>query len=117
MTESLSWVSSQIKDWSEWAPRPTSRSWATPIHTFGCVESKKTAVVAESADDKGKGKKRVKRDKDAPKKPNAPFFCYQAKRRPQLKAEQPNLKNTEIIKVSVFSRLENGPKSYIFGDF
>lgn len=76
-----------------------------PILTFACVESKKNAAaVAESADDKGKGKKRVKRDKDAPKKPNAPFFCYQAKRRPQLKAEQPNLKNTEIIKVSVVYR-------------
>lgn len=52
------------------------------------------------AEDKQKGnKKRVKRDKDAPKKPMAPFFCYQAKRRPQLKTEQPSLKNTEIIKV------------------
>lgn len=45
-------------------------------------------------------KKRVKKDKDAPKKPMSPFFCYQSTRRPVLKAEQPTLENTKLIKVS-----------------
>lgn len=45
-------------------------------------------------------KKRVKKDKDAPKKPMSPFFCYQSIRRPKLKAEQPQLENTQLIKVS-----------------
>ena len=43
--------------------------------------------MAPIVEEKSKVKKRVKRDKDAPKKPMAPFFCYQAQRRPQLKAE------------------------------
>lgn len=51
-----------------------------------------------AAEDKSSVKKRVKRDKDAPKKPMSPFFCYQAVRRPQLKIEQPTLNNTGIIK-------------------
>lgn len=46
-------------------------------------------------------KKRVKKDKDAPKKPMSPFFCYQHIRRPVLKAEQPALENTQLIKVSL----------------
>lgn len=44
-------------------------------------------------------KKRVKKDKDAPKKPMPPFFCYQAARRDPLKKEQPTAKNTDLIKV------------------
>ena len=32
-------------------------------------------------------KKRVKKDKDAPKKPMPPFFCYQKSRRENLKKE------------------------------
>lgn len=47
-----------------------------------------------------KPKKRVKKDKDAPKKPMPPFFCYQKSRRDQLKAENPTWDNTELIKVS-----------------
>jgi hypothetical protein len=50
-----------------------------------------------------KPKKRVKKDKDAPKKPMSPFFCYQAERRQKLKGEQPDLNNPQIIKVSTFS--------------
>jgi hypothetical protein len=49
---------------------------------------------------KAQQKKRVKKDKNAPKKPMSPFFCYQAVRRAALKAEQPTLNNTDIIKVS-----------------
>jgi len=64
------------------------------------VKGAKNAKVA--AEDKSSVKKRVKRDKDAPKKPMSPFFCYQAVRRPQLKIEQPTLNNTGIIKVSIF---------------
>ena len=45
-------------------------------------------------------KKRVKKDKDAPKKPMPPFFCYQKQRRDQLKAERPTADNTQLIKVS-----------------
>jgi len=47
-----------------------------------------------------KPKKRVKKDKEAPKKPMSPFFCYQAMRRQKLKQEQPDLNNPNIIKVS-----------------
>jgi hypothetical protein len=65
------------------------------------IAKKEAAAVAKVADaGSASGKKRVKRDKDAPKKPLSPFFCYQAIRRPLLIAEQPTLKNTEIIKVS-----------------
>ena len=45
-------------------------------------------------------KKRVKKDKDAPKKPMPPFFCYQKGRRDNLKAENPTADNTQLIKVS-----------------
>ena len=45
-------------------------------------------------------KKRVKKDKDAPKKPMPPFFCYQQARRAGLKTEKPTAGNTELIKVS-----------------
>lgn len=61
---------------------------------------KAPAPVVVSVADKTKQKKRVKKDKDAPKKPMSPFFCYQGVRRAALKAEQPTLNNTEIIKVS-----------------
>jgi len=65
------------------------------------AKNQKAPAAAATAveQDKSKVKKRVKRDKDAPKKPMAPFFCYQSIRRPQLKLEQPDLKNTEIIRV------------------
>jgi hypothetical protein len=56
------------------------------------------AAIVDSG--KSKQKKRVKKDKNAPKKPMSPFFCYQAVRRAGLKAEQPTLNNTDIIKVS-----------------
>lgn len=82
-------------------PRCGLSDFAVTNHNFLLLASKKAPKVEAPAEDKQKGnKKRVKRDKDAPKKPMAPFFCYQAKRRPQLKTEQPSLKNTEIIKVS-----------------
>ena len=45
-------------------------------------------------------KKRVKKDKDAPKKPMPPFFCYQKGRREGLKTENPTADNTQLIKVS-----------------
>ena len=59
-------------------------------------------MVPASVKDNAKAqlKKRVKKDKDAPKKPMSPFFCYQAVRRATLKTEQPTLNNTETIKVS-----------------
>lgn len=61
---------------------------------------KEAPVTAKAAEaEKSKVKKRVKRDKEAPKKPMSPFFCYQAVRRPLLKLEQPTLNNTEFIKV------------------
>ena len=59
-----------------------------------------SADVAVVESGKTKQKKRVKKDKNAPKKPMSPFFCYQAVRRATLKAEQPTLNNTDIIKVS-----------------
>lgn len=48
-------------------------------------------------------KKRVKKDKDAPKKPMPPFFCYQKSRRDNLKKEVPTADNTQLIKVSLTS--------------
>ena len=58
------------------------------------------AAKAEAAAN-GKGqKKRVKKDKNAPKKPMSPFFCYQAKRRPEIKAATPDISNNAIISVS-----------------
>jgi len=53
-----------------------------------------------------KPKKRVKKDKEAPKKPMSPFFCYQAMRRQKLKQEQPDLNNPHIIKVSTHNQLD-----------
>jgi len=53
-------------------------------------------------------KKRVKKDKDAPKKPMPPFFCYQAARREGLKKENPTAGNTELIKVSEAKLWEYG---------
>jgi len=41
-----------------------------------------------------KARKRVKKDKDAPKKPMPPFFCYQKHRRANLMAENPSAGNT-----------------------
>lgn len=68
------------------------------MHIAAPKAVEKPAVVVEinSKD----AKKRVKKDKDAPKKPMSPFFCYQNNRRPTLLVEQPTLKNTELIKVS-----------------
>lgn len=77
--------------------KPALESQKSPIEANHFVAKAAAAAVAE---DKTKGKKRVKRDKDAPKKPMSPFFCYQAVRRGQLKLEQPTLNNTGIIKVS-----------------
>ena len=45
-------------------------------------------------------KKRVKKDKAAPKKPMPPFFCYQKARRDTLKTENPKAENPALIKVS-----------------
>lgn len=50
--------------------------------------------------------KRVKKDKDAPKKPMPPFFCYQQTRREKLKAENPTWANTQLIKVSQATRTD-----------
>lgn len=61
-------------------------------------KEKVSADVAVVESGKTKQKKRVKKDKNAPKKPMSPFFCYQAVRRATLKAEQPTLNNTDIIK-------------------
>lgn len=47
-----------------------------------------------------KARKRSKKDKNAPKKPMSAFFCYQIARRPNLKAEVPDLGHKDIIKVS-----------------
>jgi len=43
-------------------------------------------------------KKKVKKDKNAPKKPMSPFFCYQHVRRSQIKLEDPDISNNDIIK-------------------
>ena len=62
------------------------------------------AAPAKKAEPKveAKGqKKRVKKDKDAPKKPMPPFFCYQKLRRDILKGEKPTADNTQLIKVSL----------------
>jgi len=70
--------------------------WLTSLFALDKVSA--DAVVVENG--KAQQKKRVKKDKNAPKKPMSPFFCYQAVRRAALKAEQPTLNNTDIIKVS-----------------
>ena len=73
-----------------------------------------SADVAVVESGKTKQKKRVKKDKNAPKKPMSPFFCYQAVRRATLKAEQPTLNNTDIIKVS---KLTTNPSKLSWLDF
>ena len=71
-----------------------------PVPNF-LLDKTQTATNAAAKDNaKAQLKKRVKKDKDAPKKPMSPFFCYQAVRRATLKTEQPTLNNTETIKVS-----------------
>ena len=44
-----------------------------------------------------KGKRREKKDKDAPKKALTPYFCFISERRPELKKEKPNLDHRQII--------------------
>lgn len=44
-------------------------------------------------------KKRIKKDRDAPKKPLSSFFFYQKIRREQLRGENSELSNVEIISV------------------
>lgn len=58
------------------------------------AEAKATATAAGTGK---KQKKRVKKDKNAPKKPMSPFFCYQHVRRPAIKAEDPTISNNNII--------------------
>ena len=45
------------------------------------------------------GKKKAKKDKDAPKRPISAYFFYNQERREQLKKEKPELDNKELIKV------------------
>jgi len=78
----------------EWLLTPYE-AWLADLFFIAKKEGAAVAKVAEAGS--ASEKKRVKRDKDAPKKPLSPFFCYQAIRRPLLIAEQPTLKNTEII--------------------
>lgn len=57
-----------------------------------------TAKKSETKPEIKEGKKRAKKkDKDAPKKPMPPFFCYQKARRSQLKTENPTAVNTDLI--------------------
>ena len=44
-----------------------------------------------------KGKRREKRDKDAPKKALTPYFIFMSERRPELKKEKPTLDHKQII--------------------
>ena len=46
----------------------------------------------------GKGKRREKKDKDAPKKAISAYFFYIKERRDSITKEQPNLTNKEIVK-------------------
>ena len=55
----------------------------------------------EPKDEEKPQKRRVKKDKDAPKKPMPPFFCYQKNRRDNLKNENPTWDNNQLIKVSL----------------
>lgn len=61
------------------------------------LTKKEQAAVRAAEKALEKGKKRMKKDKNAPKKPMAPFFCYQAKRRPEIKAATPEISNNDII--------------------
>ena len=45
----------------------------------------------------GKGKRREKKDKDAPKKALTPYFFFISERRPELKKEKPTLDHRQII--------------------
>lgn len=62
-----------------------------------------------------KPKRRVKKDKDAPKKPMPPFFCYQKHRRNLIKAEHPTWENTLLIKVSLDSLSAQGTTDELCG--
>jgi hypothetical protein len=42
--------------------------------------------------------KKKTKDENAPKRPLSPFFNYQAQVRPTLKASNPGLSNTELVK-------------------
>jgi len=53
---------------------------------------------AKPVEDKAAAKKRGKKDKDAPKKPMPPFFCYQKIRRKQLVDANPTWDNQRLIK-------------------
>jgi len=87
--------------------KKTSKAKKAPVQTEAqpVVEpvvpkklTKKEQAAIKAAEKKlEKGKKRVKKDKNAPKKPMSPFFCYQAKRRPQIKAVTPEISNNDII--------------------
>lgn len=79
---------------------------AAPVEPVVPKKLTKKEQAAQRAAEKlaEKGKKRVKKDKNAPKKPMSPFFCYQALRRPQIKAVTPEISNNDIIKVSLSSR-------------
>ena len=46
----------------------------------------------------GKGSKKNKKDKDAPKKAISAYFFYIKERRDSITKEQPNLNNKEIVK-------------------
>ena len=46
----------------------------------------------------GKGSKKTKKDKDAPKKAISAYFFYIKERRDSITKEQPNLTNKDIIK-------------------
>lgn len=76
--------------------------WGVQI---GDLSNPGAGKAAEKAKDQSK--KRVKKDKDAPKKPMSPFFCYQAVRRPQIKTDKPTLNNNEIIKVTKLTPLSS----------
>ena len=45
-----------------------------------------------------KGKKKAKRDFNAPKRPVTAFFFFQSERRLTLKKESPNMDNKEMVK-------------------
>ena len=45
----------------------------------------------------GKGKKKEKKDSNAPKRAITAFFFFQSERRPELKKEKPELDNKQII--------------------
>ena len=45
----------------------------------------------------GKGKKKEKKDSNAPKRAITAFFFFQSERRPELKKEKPELDNRQLI--------------------